>query len=240
MKSEKIDSQIVHDAAHRHFPVEIWAQQALGTVKYTGNLLPVEQLGTGPVLKASLTLPAEGQPFPPRGTEVRVFFLNAGGIYSFRTPVLDWKLYKDAGDSGVLTLAFPEQVRLAQRRNFFRVPFPSHDRASIEVVVKIRGEEHVVKGKIRDLSGGGIAIRCVKSPMNFFDLGTRVELHFHLPRRPEEVMLQAVVTRSIEEDSHYFYGMKFVEHFRTAESRAHINHILQYIFQFERLMLTLK
>ncbi len=240
MKSEKLDTNIILEASERCFPVEIWSQQSMGMVKFTGTLLPVDQEGTSPVIKASITVPGDDFPFPPRGTEIRVFFLNAGGIYSFRAPILDWKIYKDAKNKGLLTLDFPEHLKLAQRRNFFRVPFPSSNKASIDVVVKIRDEAHVVQGTIKDLSGGGIAIRCVKSPMNFFELNTRVELHFTLPRRPGEIVLTAIVTRSIEEDSHYFYGLKFVDHFRTAESRTHINQILQYIFQFERLMLTLR
>jgi c-di-GMP-binding flagellar brake protein YcgR len=240
MKSEKIDTGIVVEACKRCFPVEIWAQQSIGMVKYAGSLLPVDYQGTNQAVKASVTLPDEEFPVPPRGCEVRVFFLNAGGIYSFKAPVLEWQTYKDAKNKGLITLDFPNQIKLAQRRNFFRVPFPSNNRAGIDVVVNIRDEKHVVKGTIKDLSGGGIAIRCIKSPMNFFELNTKVELHFRLPRRPEEIVLHAVVTRSVEEDSHYFYGLKFVDHFRTTETRAHINHILQYIFQFERLMLTLQ
>ena len=134
-------------------------------------------------------------------------------------------------------LGFPEELKLAQRRNFFRVPVPANNRSCIDVKVNFREETHVVKGKIRDLSGGGIAIRCVKSPMNFFELGTKVEVDFRLPRRSEKIQLNALVARREEEDAHYFYGLKFVDHFKTPETRSFINLILQYIFAYERLML---
>ena len=237
MKSEKLHTEIVMEACKRCFPVEIWIQHSLGTAKYAGSLLPSEDNGGASMIKASVTVPEDEGPDLSKGTGVRVFFLNAGGIYSFQCQVQDWMAYKDAKEKGVVTLSFPEEIKLAQRRNFFRVPLPSNNRASIDVKVKFREETHIVKGKIKDLSGGGIAVRTVKSPMNFFELGTRVELDFCLPRRTEKIKLNAIVTRRAEEDSHFFYGMKFVDHFRTPESRGYINLILQYIFAFERLML---
>lgn len=237
MKSEKLHIEIVTEACDRCFPVEIWIQHSLGTSKYAGSLLPIEKSGDSNTIKASVTVPEDEGPDLSKGAEVRAFFLNAGGIYSFQSHVRNWAPYKDAKEKGVVTLSFPGEIKLAQRRNFFRVPLPSNNRASIDVKVKFRDETHVVKGKIKDLSGGGIALRTVKSPMNFFELDTRVELDFCLPRRTERIKLNAIVTRRADEDSHYFYGMKFMDHFRTPESRGFINLILQYIFAFERLML---
>lgn len=239
MKSGKINTDIILDACRRCFPVDLWTQHKIGTLKYAGSLLASDSTGNTPTVRASIQLPENETETPVRGTEVRVFFLNAGGIYSFKTTVLDWEPYKDVKNHGVVTLAFPDQVKIAQRRSFFRVPYPLNNRSNIEVSVSFRDEKHMVKGMIKDLSGGGIAVRCVKSPMNYFDIGTRVNLTFCLPRRTERITLSAMVMRIEEEDSHYFYGMKYVDHFRSAASRSYINLILQYIFQFERMMLNL-
>lgn len=239
MKSGKISTDVILDACKRCFPVDIWTQHKMGTTKYAGSLLTADQTGKAPTIRASISLANLDSEPPGRGTEVRAFFLNAGGIYSFKSTVLEWNPYKDAKDKGIVTLTFPEQIKIAQRRSFFRVPYPLNNRANIEVSVNFRDEKHMVKGMIKDLSGGGIALRCVKSPMNFFDIGTKVELNFRLPRRTEKIALNALVTRVEEEDSHYFYGLKFVDHFRSAETRSYINIILQYIFQFERMMLNL-
>lgn len=239
MKSGNINTDVILDACKRCFPIDIWTQQKMGTAKYAGSLLSAENMGNTPAIRASIELSESDAEPPARGSEVRAFFLNAGGIYSFKATVLEWVPYKDAKDKGIVTLSFPDQLKIAQRRSFFRVPYPLNNRSNIEVSVKFRDETHVVKGMIKDLSGGGLALRCVKSPMNFFDLGTKVELKFRLPRRTEQITLNAMVTRAEEEDSHYFYGLKFVDHFRTAASRSYINIILQYIFQFERMMLNL-
>lgn len=239
MKSGKINTDVILDACRRCFPIDLWTQHKIGTLKYSGSLMNSEPSGNTPAVRASIELPDREADPPMRGTEVRAFFLNAGGIYSFKTTVLDWSPYKDAKGRGIATLAFPDQIKIAQRRSFFRVPYPLNNRANIEVSVTFRDEKHVVKGMIKDLSGGGIAVRCVKSPMNFFEIGTRVGLLFSLPRRTERITLSAVVMRVEEEDSHYFYGMKYVDHFRSAASRSYINLILQYIFQFERMMLNL-
>ncbi|MHC4943117.1 MAG: flagellar brake protein [Planctomycetota bacterium] len=239
MKSGKINTDVVLDACRRCFPVDLWTQHKIGTIKYAGSLLATENSGNNTQVRASIRLPDKETEPPIRGTEVRAFFLNAGGIYSYKSTILDWSPYKDAKDRGIVTMAFPDQIKIAQRRSFFRVPYPLNNRSNIEVSVNFRDEKHVVKGMIKDLSGGGIALRCVKSPMNFFELGTKVELAFCLPRRTERIQLNAVVTRVEEEDSHYFFGLKFVDHFRSAASRSYINLILQYIFQFERMMLNL-
>ena len=172
MKSGKINTDVILDACRRCFPVDLWTQHKIGTLKYAGTLLATESTGNTPAVRASIQLPDRETESPVRGTEVRAFFLNAGGIYSFKTTVLDWNPYKDAKDRGIVTLAFPDQVKIAQRRSFFRVPYPLNNRSNIEVSVTFRDEKHLVKGMIKDLSGGGIAVRCVKSPMNFFEIGT--------------------------------------------------------------------
>lgn len=237
MKSEKLHTEIVIEACKRCFPVELWVQNKFGTVKYAGTLLPADDQDSKPTIKASVSMPENKAPGIPKGSDIRVFFLNAGGIYSFQSQYNEWTPYKDAKNKGIMSISFPEELKLAQRRNFFRVPLPANNRSSIDLKINFRDESHVVKGKIKDLSGGGISIRAVKSPMNFFELGTKVELDFKLPRRTEQINLQALVARRDEEDSHYFYGLKFIDHFKTPESRSYINLILQYIFAFERLML---
>ena len=183
MNSEKLHTGIVVEACNRCFPADLWAPLNTGTAKYSGSLLPMDESVQSPPVKVSISLEeAEGVP-PSKGTEVRTFFLNAGGIYSFKSPVLGWAGYKDVKHKGVISLGFPGQLKLAQRRNFFRVPFPLKNRANIDLTVEFREEKHVVQGKIIDLSGGGIAVRCVKSPMNFYEQGTKVELNFRLPRQ---------------------------------------------------------
>jgi len=94
----------------------------------------------------------------------------------------------------------------------------------------------VMKGKVRDISGGGLAIRTVKAPVNFLEPGTRVQVSFKLPDREEEVTLSGVVVRIVQETGHYFYGLKFIDHFKTVENRAAVNAILQFIARIERLM----
>jgi len=237
MKSEKLHTEIITEACKRCFPVEIWVQNKYGTVKYAGSLLPIENIDGKSVVKASISLPDEKPPEIASGSDMRIFFLNAGGIYSFQAQYINWAPYKDAKDKGMMSVTFPTELKLAQRRNFFRVPLPANNRASIDIKVSFRDETHIVKGKIKDLSGGGISVRSVKSPMNYFELGTKLELEFKLPRRNENICLKAIVARRDEEDSHYFYGLKFIDHFKTPESRSFINLILQYIFAFERLML---
>ncbi len=239
MKSNNVQIDMIKEACKRCFPVDIWAQHDFKTMKYAGFLLSTVESEKKPVIRASIVLPSEEALPPSKGDEVRLFFLNAGGIYSFKSPVVDWKKYTDTKDRGVVSVAYPIEIKIAQRRSFFRVPFPLSNRSNIDVTVRFREEQHVVQGTIKDMSGGGIALRCVKSPMNFFDLGTRVELSFHLPRRKEKIYLKAVVCRLEEEDSHYAYGLKFIDHFKTPDSRGYINIILQYIFQYERLMLNI-
>ena len=94
MKSEKLHTEIIFEACKRCFPVELWLQNNLGTVKYQGCLLPSEGHADRPEVRASVHRPAEDMAELDRGTDVRVFFLNAGGIYSFQTQVQSWTPYK--------------------------------------------------------------------------------------------------------------------------------------------------
>ncbi|MFH2001602.1 MAG: hypothetical protein ABIK28_18100, partial [Planctomycetota bacterium] len=85
----------------------------MGTTKFAGSLLTSEQTGKAPVVRASIALANLDAEPPGRGTEVRAFFLNAGGIYSFKSTVLEWSSYKDAKDKGIVTLSFPDQLKIA-------------------------------------------------------------------------------------------------------------------------------
>jgi len=208
-------------------------------LKYSGNLLPVKDEGGRPMVRAAVDLPENSLIPPLEGTRLKVFFIDPEGVYSFESVVLGWKASCDNPRHGLVNMDYPDKVNLAQRRNFFRVPLPSDSNKNVNLTVEVHNELMVMKGKITDLSGGGLAIRTVKAPVNYIESGTRVEVDFILPDTDDEVNLSAMVVRTAQEKAHYLYGVKFVDHFKTTESRAAVNSILQFIARTERLMRSL-
>jgi c-di-GMP-binding flagellar brake protein YcgR len=236
MTSEQTIDNIVRESSSRCFPVELWSYEKHRILKYSGNLLPLKDMGGRLVVRASVDLPENTLIPPMEGTGVKVFFIDPDGVYSFESSVLEWRASDDSPKHGLVNLAYPDEIRLAQRRNFFRVPLPTDKHHNVDLRVTVHNEVFVMKGKVRDISGGGLAIRTVKAPVNFLEPGTRVQVGFSLPDREEEVSLTGVVVRVVQETGHYFYGLKFIDHFKTVENRAAVNAILQYIARIERLM----
>jgi c-di-GMP-binding flagellar brake protein YcgR len=236
MTSEQTIDNIVRESCNRCFPVEIWSFEKHGILKYSGNLLPLVEENGKFTIRATVDLPENSLIPPMEDTRVKVFFIDPEGVYSFETGVLGWKATDDSPKHGLVNLAYPEEVRLAQRRNFFRVPLPTDSSRRVNLKVKIHNEVFVMKGRARDVSGGGMSVRTVKAPVNYLEKGTRVQVDFQLPGKDESISLPAVLVRRIQETGHYFYGLKFVDHFKTSENRASVNAILQYIAQVERLI----
>ena len=236
MASEQTIDEIVRESCNWCFPVELWSYEKHGILKYKGNLLPLKDEEGEPTVRASVDLPPYTLIPPIEGTRLKVFFIDPDGVYSFESSVLGWKASDDSPKHGLVNLAYPEEVRLAQRRNFFRVPLPTDSRKDVDLKVSIHNELFVMRGKVRDISGGGLAVRTVKAPVNFLENGTRVQVSFHLPEMENEVTLSAVVVRLVQETGHFFYGLRFVDHFKTAENRAAVNAILQFIARIERVM----
>jgi c-di-GMP-binding flagellar brake protein YcgR len=236
MSSEQTIDNIVRESCSRCFPVELWSHEKHGILKYSGNFLPVQEANGKLILRASVDLPEYSLIPPMEDTRIKVFFIDPDGVYSFESVVLGWKPSESSPKHGLVNLAYPDDVQLAQRRNFFRVPLPTDSSPTVDLSVSIHNEVFKMRGKVRDISGGGMAVRTVKAPVNYLDAGTRVEINFSLPEMEREVTLNAIVVRKIQETGHFFYGLKFVDHFKTAESRAAVNSILQYIAKVERLM----
>ncbi len=236
MTSEQTIDNIVRESSNRCFPVELWSYERHGILKYSGNLLPVKDDNGRVIVRASVDLPENSLIPPMEETRVKVFFIDPDGVYSFESVVLGWKASEGSPKHGLVNLAYPDEVRLAQRRNFFRVPMPTDSCQEVDLKVRIHKEVFVMKGKVRDISGGGLSVRTVKAPVNYIEPGTRVQVNFKLPDRSEEVTLSATVVRIVQETGHYFYGLKFVDHFKTVENRAAVNSILQFIARIERLM----
>jgi len=236
MTSEQTIDTIVKESCSRCFPVELWSYEKHGILKYAGNLLPVKEEGNKLILRASIDLPDNSLIPPLEDTRVKVFFIDPEGIYSFDSVVLRWRASDDTPKHGLVTLHYPNDVQLAQRRNFFRVPLPTDSVNDVDLMVTVHNEVFTMKGKIRDISGGGLALRSVKAPVNYLERGTRVQVQFRLPDNDRDVSLTAIVVRRTQETSHFYYGLKFVDHFKTIENRAAVNSILQYIARTERLM----
>jgi len=227
---------LIKESCSRCFPVELWSQEKHGTLKYSGNLLPVVDDGEHLRVRASVRLPDDSLIPPSEGTRVLAFFLDAEGIYSFESVVLGWKPSHDTPKHGMVNLAYPTEIHLAQRRNFFRVPMPTDSNTNVDLKVRIQNETFAMKGKVRDISGGGMAIRTVKAPVNYLEPGTRIQISFELPSWQKEIALSAGVVRLVQEEGHYCYGVKFVDHFRNVESRSAVNAILQYIASMEKVL----
>jgi c-di-GMP-binding flagellar brake protein YcgR len=236
MTSEQTIDEIVRESCSRCFPVELWSYEKHGILKYSGNLLPVRDEGGRLVVRAAVDLPLNSLIPPVEGTRLKVFFIDPEGVYSFESSVLGWKASDDSPRHGLVNLAYPQEANLAQRRNFFRVPLPTDNCQDVDLKVTVQNEVFVMKGKVRDISGGGMAVRAVKAPVNYLEPGTRVQVTFSLAGREEDVTLSALVVRMIQETGHYFYGLRFVDHFKTVENRAAVNAILQFIARVERLM----
>lgn len=106
------------------------------------------------------------------GTAVEVQYHRRQTVCGFQATVLDCR----PGRLPLVTVSRPAEVREVQRREYVRWP------VSLPLVVSPVAEGTPVRGRVVDLSGGGLAAEVPGE----WEVGLEVRLHFGLgPGRPE-------------------------------------------------------
>jgi len=117
------------------------------------------------------------------GIQVRVYFQNRSGVFSFTTHVQD-TLEKP---EPAIHLAHSETIRRTQRRAYYREKF------NLPIFVRPAGsEEKPLLSAFRDLGGGGASLR---NPQNRYKAGVDLELTF-LHSGTDRLSLTAKVVRT--------------------------------------------
>ncbi|MBA7517166.1 hypothetical protein ES705_09219 [subsurface metagenome] len=119
----------------------------------------------------------------PCGIEVRVYFQNRSGVFSFTTHIQD-TLEKP---EPAIHLAHSETIRRTQRRVYYR------EKLSLPIFVRPAGsEEKPLLSAFLDLGGGGASLR---NPQKRYEAGVDLELTF-LPSGSDRLSLTAKVIRA--------------------------------------------
>ncbi len=119
----------------------------------------------------------------PCGIEVRVYFQNRSGVFSFTTHVQDTLEKPELA----IHLAHSETIRQTQRRAYYR------EKLSLPIFIRPAGsEEKPLLSAFLDLGGGGASLR---NPQNRYEAGVDLELTF-LPSGADRLSLTAKVIRA--------------------------------------------
>ncbi len=164
-----------------------------------------------------------GRPLPiGKGRRLNVYFQTNNGQYEFQTQVTETRLRFDLNDEvKVLGCALrrPTSIQRGQRREDYRISLASLDEIAAELHEVADNKPDVCplpskrfRGRLVDISRGGVAVKVDASERRYFDQGQRFFLTATLPLgfRQVTLLVQLRHQRPILRGDATRLGMKFL------------------------------
>ena len=196
---DKLRDNVLRRAADRNMPLQI----SVVSGGDEGAGLKSRMLGAkgGEHPKMIIEIPTkDGTPVPMHPGDAANVIIKVGEErYGFRTKVTKrGRMDLGGGKSvSVVEFAYPRQVLHLQRRRFYRIDVSAIKQMEVRCVTGKEsdgsGESMRLKGRILDLSSGGMAMRMPRSHSQLADVGRQMAVMFKLPDFVEPVKLMSVI-----------------------------------------------
>lgn len=201
MKTVSADqiSDLLVDAAQRRVPVTLTLQHQNRWVVFHTHALAVQgdKFWVDMPAQTDGLEPAQCLPGKPLGLS---FVFSQHSRFLASTTVTVGKT-RTVGGAQVIALAmeFPEEMRELERRTYLRVEIPSHHRVLAEIWpggASARPEHEsptqpIWRGRVFDMSLGGVQIQTTSSALRFFQPGDIVGMQIHFEKPGETIATDA-------------------------------------------------
>ena len=234
---------ILRDACNKRAPLDLRVFGRKKQDEYESRFLQLDEYAEHPIVTIEAPVVEGENVTVPLDREVEVTFLHKKQSHFFITLASGHGIFR-LGRSKVirsLELLAPNEVILAEKRNYYRVQLSEDDPievkleilAEVEEAGRVRSRE---KGIITTIGGNGLGFYLPEGRSLLLNVNTRVRLRFRLQADEEELRLLANIRFRVRRPKvrEVFFGVQFTDVDSDIKYKQSVDRVLRFVAEEQR------